>query len=101
VRELTVAPEEVGLSRGTAEGLRGGDAAYNADVVRKLVDGVKGPVRDAVVLNAGAALAVYDGGDGDPVAALRVGIARAEEAIDRGAARSTLDRWVATSASLA
>ena len=44
---------------GTAEGLRGGDADYNADVVRRLLAGETGPVRDAVVLNAGAALAVH------------------------------------------
>ena len=42
------------------EDLRGGDAAHNAEVVRRLLDGETGPVRDAVLLNAGAALAVYD-----------------------------------------
>jgi anthranilate phosphoribosyltransferase len=100
VTELVVAPEELGLSRGTSEGLRGGDAAYNADVVRRLVAGERGPVRDAVVLNAGAALAVYDGGAGDLLERLRTGIARAEEAVDSGAARRILDDWVRTSAEL-
>ena len=45
---------------GTTEALRGGDAPHNADVVRRLLAGETGPVRDAVLLNAGAALAVYD-----------------------------------------
>jgi anthranilate phosphoribosyltransferase len=100
VVEHVVSPEEVGLRRGTAEGLRGGDASFNADVVKRLVDGEQGPVHDAVVLNAGAALAVYDGGDGDPVELLRAGIARAEEAIESGAAWRVLDGWVRTSAEL-
>jgi anthranilate phosphoribosyltransferase len=101
VVELTVSPEDAGLPRATTEQLRGGDAAHNADVVRRLVDGETGPVRDAVVLNAGAALAVYSEGEGDPVERLRDGIARASQALDDGAGRETLDRWVATSAALA
>ncbi len=56
-----------GFARATAEDLRGGDAAYNAEVVRRLLAGEPGPVRDAVLLNAGAALAVYDAA-GAPVA---------------------------------
>ena len=80
---------------GAGEDLRGGDAAHNADVVRRLLDGEPGPVRDAVLLNAGAALAVYDA-PGAPVdEALDAGIAKASEAVDSGAARNTLDRWVA------
>ncbi len=50
VSELTVDPADYGLGGGTAEGLRGGDAAHNAEVVRRLVAGDAGPVRDAVVL---------------------------------------------------
>ena len=64
VAEATIDPTELGIPRGTAEGLRGGDAAHNADVVRRLLGGERGPVRDAVVLNAGAALAVHAGEDG-------------------------------------
>ncbi len=94
VSEITVAPEDVGLPRGRAEDLRGGDAAHNAEVVRRIVDGERGPVRDAVVLNAGAALAVHAGEDGSPVDRLRSGLAAAEKAIDDGAARRMLDRWV-------
>ena len=98
VREWTVDPTDLGIPRGTTEALRGGDAAYNADVVRRLLDGETGPVRDAVLLNAGAALAVHDDPAGDPQVALAAGIAKASEAVDSGAARATLDRWVAASA---
>jgi anthranilate phosphoribosyltransferase len=54
-------------------------------------------VRDAVVLNAGAALAVYDDPAAEPMTALAAGIERAGRAIDSGAALATLDRWVAAS----
>ena len=82
---------------GTAEGLRGGDAAHNADVVRRLLAGEAGPVRDAVVLNAGAALAVHAAEEGSLDERLAAGIARANAALDSGAAQATLERWVAAS----
>ncbi|MGY2704096.1 anthranilate phosphoribosyltransferase [Nocardioides sp. HB32] len=95
VSETTVDAAAHGIPRGTAEGLRGGDAAHNAEVVRRLVDGEQGPVRDAVLLNAGAALAVHEAPGADPDEALAAGLERAREAVDSGAARATLDRWVA------
>lgn len=94
----TVEPLDHGLARATTEDLRGGDAAHNADVVRRLLAGEKGPVRDAVVLNAGAGLAVHDGGSAGFDDQLAAGIARAAQAIDSGAAAATLERWVAASA---
>ncbi len=84
----------VGIPLGTAEGLRGQDAAYNADVVRRLLAGESGPVRDAVLLNAGAALAVHAAEPGSIEERLAAGIARATDAVDSGAAHSILDRWV-------
>jgi anthranilate phosphoribosyltransferase len=95
VTETTVDPAVHGIPRGTAEGLKGGDAAHNADVVRRVLDGEQGPVRDAVLLNAGAALAVHAAPADDPDAALATGLERARESIDSGAARATLERWVA------
>jgi anthranilate phosphoribosyltransferase len=50
-----------------------------------------------VVLNAGAALAVYDSPDSKVGSALEAGVAKAAEAIDSGAAASALERWVAAS----
>ena len=98
VSTATVDPRDFGMTLGTAEALRGGDAAYNAGVVVRVLEGEPGAVRDAVLLNAGAALAVYDGGSASVGEGLAAGLERAREAIDTGAARATLDRWVAASA---
>ena len=98
VTECELDPAELGLGGGTMAGLRGGDAAHNAAVVRRLVAGERGQVRDAVVLNAGAALAVHTGEPGGLLDRLRAGVDRANEALDSGAARATLDRWVRASA---
>ncbi|MET8519652.1 anthranilate phosphoribosyltransferase [Nocardioides sp. NBC_00163] len=98
VTEATVEPLDHGIGRATAEDLRGDDAAYNAAVVRRLLAGEKGAVRDAVVLNAGAALAVHDAGSGSVDERLAGGIARAADAIDSGSAQAVLDRWVAATA---
>src|SRR3954447_3421595 len=64
VRTAVVDPRTLGFAPGTTQGLRGGDARHNAAVVRRLLTGEPGPVRDAVLLNAGAALAVYDAAGG-------------------------------------
>jgi anthranilate phosphoribosyltransferase len=94
VTTATVDPSALGLATAGPDALRGGEPAYNADVVRRLLDGERGPVRDAVLLNAAAALAVYDA-PGEPVdAALAAGLVRAADAVDTGAARAALERWV-------
>ncbi|WP_210648561.1 anthranilate phosphoribosyltransferase [Nocardioides sp. SYSU D00065] len=95
VTQLSVDPAAYGIPGATAEDLRGGDATHNADVVHRLLAGEAGPVRDAVVLNAGAALAVHGSPDEDVQPALAAGMARAAEAIDSGDAAAALDRWVA------
>ncbi len=100
VDETSIDPDELGLTKGTAEGLRGGDCDHNAEVVRRLLDGETGPIRDAVVLNTGAALAVYDGGDADVVTALKDGMSRASAALDSGEAKAALERWVEACASV-
>jgi anthranilate phosphoribosyltransferase len=98
VREYTLDPAEVGLVRSPLETLRGGDASFNAQVVRDVFGGTTGPVRDAVVLNAGVALAltVPDRGESqaDFSSGLRTGMDRAGAAIDDGSATSLLQRWV-------
>jgi anthranilate phosphoribosyltransferase len=98
VSEAGVDPRAFGMSLSDPDALRGGDAAHNAAVVRRLLEGERGAVRDAVLLNAGAALAVYDAPDAPVDTALAAGIEKAREAIDSGAARATLERWVAASA---
>jgi anthranilate phosphoribosyltransferase len=97
---FTVDPRELGIEPVGAEALRGADASYNAKVVRALVDGEPGAVRDVVLLNAGAALAAYQPTAGDITSRIRSGMDRAAEAIDSGAAKETLDRWIAACAEI-
>lgn len=98
VSHATIDPLDFGIPRSTAEDLRGGDAAHNAGVVRRMLAGEPGPVRDAVLLNAGAALAVHDAPGAPLPESLAAGIAKAATAIDSGAAAGTLERWVAAAA---
>ncbi len=98
VVEESLDPTRLGIETGTAEGLRGQDATYNAEVVRRLLAGERGPVRDAVLLNAGAALAVHADEDGLLEDRLAAGLVRATDALDSGSAAATLDRWVAAAA---
>lgn len=90
IRRMTIRPEDFGLARCTLADLAGGDAAGNAELLRRVLDGEPGPRRDAVVLNAAAAIVVAG-----RAGTLAEGVQRAIEAIDRGAAKRTLERWVA------
>jgi anthranilate phosphoribosyltransferase len=101
VTESVIDAADLGVPRAELSALRGADAAFNADVVRRLLAGEPGPVRDAVVLNAAAALAARAGFDDDLPGALRAGMERAATAIDSGAARAALDGWVARAQALA
>ncbi|MBY8875825.1 anthranilate phosphoribosyltransferase [Micromonospora sp. PLK6-60] len=94
VREAVLDATELGVPRATLGDLRGGDAAYNAAVARRLLAGETGPVRDAVLVNSAVALATQGPLDGDLTAVLRAGLDRAAESIDSGAAAAVLDRWV-------
>lgn len=98
VASFTLDPLAYGIPRASAEDLRGGDPAHNAEVVRRLLAGERGPVRDAVVLNAAAALAVYDAAPGSIEDRLEAGLTQARESLDSGSARSVLERWVEASA---
>jgi len=100
VTEERFEPGAVGLPEATLDDLRGGDAAHNAGIARDLLGGARGPVRDAVLLNAAAALAAHAGGSGPLPERLRAGLERASTALDEGAAAALLDRWVAVSQEL-
>lgn len=97
VREEAFDPRDVGIDLVPVEALRGADASYNAEVARRLLDGEKGPVRDAVLLNTAAALVALSPGEGALAEQIGAGIARAAEAIDSGAAKKALELWVAAS----
>ena len=94
VDEQVLDPAELAIPGAEPGALRGADRAYNAAVARAVLAGERGPVRDAVLLNAGAALAAYAGlPAGSVTGAVRDGIGRAAEAIDSGAAAAELERW--------
>jgi anthranilate phosphoribosyltransferase len=90
IRTGTVTPEEFGLPRAALADLRGGSAVDNAEIIRRILAGERGPKRDIVVLNAGAAIAA-----GGKAASIADGLALATQSIDSGAARERLDRLVA------
>jgi anthranilate phosphoribosyltransferase len=86
-REIVVAPQEAKLERHALEKLRGGDACRNAAILEQVLAGESGACRDAVLLNAAAALVVQG-----RAADLRHGAALAAEAIDSGAARGLVEK---------
>jgi anthranilate phosphoribosyltransferase len=88
--ELYVNPEDHGIGRSSLDSISGGTPADNAAVILEVFEGVTGPARDVVALNAGAAIVV-----GGVAPDLDAGIARGLEAIDSGAAREVLAGLVA------
>jgi anthranilate phosphoribosyltransferase len=100
VVEHDLDPRDLGLRRASIDQLRGRDAAYNAQVVRSVLAGEEGPVRDIVLLNAAAGLIAFDLAR-DPglirtaiLDRLRSALDRAAQAVDSGAATAKLDQWV-------
>ena len=92
IHTFYVHPDDFGISKAVPADLQGGDAARNADIVREILGGERGGPRDAVLLNAGAALFVAG-----RAASVREGIARALDAIDGGAAQVTLEKMARAS----
>jgi anthranilate phosphoribosyltransferase len=92
VRTWRLDPTDLGIPPASMESLRGGDAAFNAGVIRQILDGEPGPRRDIGVLNAAAALVVA-GLAGD----LGDGLVRAAASIDSGRAAAALDGLVRVS----
>ncbi len=90
VIQFDVIPEEAGLKRSAKDDLKGGEPAQNAALMRALLGGAHGPLRDVVLLNSAAALVVAGRAE-----SLRAGADVAAQAIDSGSAQQTLDRLVA------
>ena len=103
VSQTMLDPADIGIARAKPGDLAGGDAAHNAAVARAVLGGEHGPVRDAVLLNAAAALAADTGVPGAAAltGSLRQGYDRAAEAVDSGAAAGLLDRWAKATQRLA
>lgn len=86
-----IRPEDAGLTSHPLEALRGGDPAFNAAALRRLLLGETGAYRDAVLLNSAAALLVAG-----EVQNWHAGVEEAAEAIDKGLAKALLDCWIAS-----
>ena len=101
VTEHDLDPSDLGLARASLDDLRGGDAAHNADVARRVFAGESGPVRDIVLLNSAAGLVSWELAhdhtlaEQDIRARFRDKMAVAAETIDSGAAAAKLEAWVA------
>lgn len=91
-KRYSLDPRDVGIPRCSVEDLKGGDAALNARILRDVFGGARGPVADALCLNAGYALAAAQ-----VAASPAEGVAMAQEAQRAGKAGGVLDRWVAAS----
>ena len=91
-KSYVIKPEDFGLERCTKQDLVGGTPEENAAITRAILSGEKGPKRDAVLMNAGAAL--YIGGKAD---SMKEGIALAAQLIDSGKAMETLEKMIAVS----
>jgi anthranilate phosphoribosyltransferase len=99
VAEHIVTPEDLQVPRVHLDLLAGGDAATNAGVVREMLAGAPGPVTDAVVVNAAAALVAANaarGVVGPLLPRWLEACGRARLAIEDGAAQATLLRWIST-----
>ncbi len=91
-KTYTITPEQFGITRCAKSDLVGGTPAENAEITRNILKGETGSKRDAVLMNAGAAL--YIGGKAE---SMKDGIALAAELIDSGKALSTLERLIEVS----
>ena len=91
-KSYVITPEDFGFDRCTKDDLKGGAPEENAAITRAILSGEKGHKRNAVLMNAGAAL--YIGGKAE---SMKDGIALAAELIDSGKALETLERFIAVS----
>ena len=89
IKSYSVSPEDFGLSRAEAGSLKGGSANENADLLRHVLAGTDGPRRDAVLMNAAAALVA-----GDRVSTLKDGVTLAHQLIDSGQALNKLEQLI-------
>lgn len=89
ITTYSITPESVGLPRCEIAELAGNDAATNAEIVRSIMNGKKGPYRDITIFNAGAAL--YVAGIADSI---QDGVHRSAEAIDTGYSKKKLHELI-------
>lgn len=87
VTAYEIVPEDFGVARSRPDSMKGGDPETNARILNAILEGQQGPARDAVVINAAAALYAAN-----RASSFRAGAELAAEALNSGAARTTLER---------
>ena len=92
IEEIDIDPARLGIIAAPLAALAGGDAAANAERMRSVLGGERGPVRDCVVLNAGAGLMRPSGSP-----SIEAGMEEAERALESGAAQTCLEALVRVS----
>lgn len=96
VTEVSVDPQRLGITPVEPAALRGADAPYNAAVVWQVLEGGAEAIRDAVLLNAAAGIAAFDGLRSDDLdGQLAAGLDSARAAVESGAGADLLHRWIA------
>ncbi len=95
IESYTINPADLGLPTAKRDSLKGGTAVENADLIRKILTGNKGPQRDAVLINSSAALLVAGKAE-----TLRSGVSLAEELLDNGHALKKLEQFIELSQKL-
>jgi anthranilate phosphoribosyltransferase len=101
IRSDLIEPSDFGISRAPVSDLVGGDASENARITLAIFAGEKGAPRDAVLLNAAAAIAAFEGEqDLDVRERIARGLKKAEKAVDSGATTALLQKWIALTQSL-
>ena len=88
-KSYTIEPEDFGFEKCSKDELKGGDPQENAEIVKKILTGEKGPKRNATLMNAGAALYI-----GSKANNIKEGIKLAAETIDSGKALETLNKFI-------
>jgi anthranilate phosphoribosyltransferase len=87
-------PTDLQIARAPISDLGGGDSAHNAGITSAIFDGERGAPRDAVLLNAAAAIAAFDDRFGlNVIERFELGMARATEAVDSRAAKKLVKQW--------
>jgi anthranilate phosphoribosyltransferase len=104
VTTTSFTPETFSVPRSPLSALRGGDAQRNAELARAVLQGEPGPIRDVVIANSAAAWAAWAAvTDRERPLQNRIeeGLRAVTTALDSGAARDLLDRWVRVTAAMA
>jgi anthranilate phosphoribosyltransferase len=101
IRSDLIEPSDFGITRAPVSELVGGDAAENARITLAIFAGERGAPRDAVMLNAAAAIAAFEGEqDLDVRERIIRGLKKAEAAVDSGETTALLQRWISLTQSL-